>query len=53
MGNDSNIDAAKSKIDPVLWRQMRASAMAQGLKIHQWLAEAIRIKLNLEKKHEK
>lgn len=53
MGNDSNIDAVKNKIDPALWRRMRASAMYQGLKIHEWLAEAIEKKLATEKKHEK
>lgn len=49
MGNDANIDAAKNKVNPVLWREMRASAIQKQQKIHEWLEEAIRLNLQMEK----
>jgi len=46
MGKDTNIDAAKSKINPDIWRKMKASAISQNLKIYEWIEQAIIDKLN-------
>lgn len=48
MGNDANIDAVKNKVDPILWRRMKASAINQNLKIYEWIEQAITDKLNNE-----
>lgn len=45
MDNDANINAHKNKIDPIIWRKMRASAIRQDVKISEWLEDAIKRKL--------
>lgn len=45
MDNDANINAHKNRIDPIVWRKMKASAIEQGVKIHEWLEDAIKRKL--------
>ncbi len=52
MGNDANVDAAKNKINPSLWKAMKISAMGKNQKIHEWLSDAIREKLLQERKNE-
>lgn len=50
---DKNLDAHKQRIDPQVWLKMKLSAMKQGKKIHQWLQEAILLKLQNEESDEK
>ncbi len=45
MGNDTNIDAVKRKINPDVWRKMKIAAMSQNLKIYEWIELAIVEKL--------
>lgn len=40
---------ALNRINPELWRKMKASAISQGLKIHEWIEQAIIEKLKGEK----
>ena len=46
MDNDANINAHKNKINPIIWRKMKASAISQNLKIYEWIEQAIIDKLN-------
>ncbi len=46
MDNDANINAHKNKINPDVWRKMKASAISQNLKIYEWIEQAIIDKLN-------
>jgi len=45
MGNDTNVDAVKRKIDPDVWHKMKIAAMSQNLKIYEWIELAIVEKL--------
>jgi len=49
MGNDTNIDSIKRKINPDVWRAMKAAAIMQNLKISEWIEQAIIDKLNNDK----
>lgn len=40
---------ASSKINPDIWRKMKASAISQNLKIHEWIEQAIIKKLEEDK----
>jgi hypothetical protein len=46
MDNDANINAHKNKINPDVWRLMKAAAIMQNLKIYEWIERAIIDKLN-------
>ena len=47
------IDASKKRIADELWLKMKISAIRQGMKIHEWLEDAIKLKLEMEERNEK
>jgi len=46
--DDKNLDAYRNKINPDLWRRMKAFCILNNLRIHEFLNSAIELKLKQE-----